>query len=186
MERYPRYPVFSAPPLPRPARRFLPLAAAVLVLASPARAAADTSTQPARRPIGFTLSADLGGGGQLGAGSRYDPPSLFELEATAGYYVALGLSPELSLVLGMSPGVYFAIRPGIHWAVPESPFYLRVAVDAATQIGYLDWRWVLLGGGLELRLSDAVGFYAEGDTGIPLVSGAGVPLMVRAGAFYSF
>lgn len=173
--------------LRRPDRRFLPLALAALLAAPwPSPAAADSTTTSARRPVGFTLSADLGGGGQLGSGSRYQPPSLFEFEATAGYYVGLGLSPELSFVLGMSPGTYFAIRPGLHFAVPQSPFYVRVAVDAATQIGYLEWRWVLLGGGLELRLTDAVGFYGEGDTGVPLSAGVGVPLMVRAGAFYSF
>jgi len=166
-------------------RRLWPLAAAAILAAGGPASAADDGPKT-RRSIGFTLSADLGGGGQLGAGSAYDPPSLFELEVTAGYYIGLGLAPELSLVLGMSPGAYFAIRPGLHWAVPGAPFYLRAAVDAATQIGYLEWRWILLGGGLELHFSDAVGFYAEGDTGIPLVAGAGVPLMVRAGAFYSF
>ncbi|HVP69613.1 MAG TPA: hypothetical protein VMT17_20350 [Anaeromyxobacteraceae bacterium] len=166
-------------------RRLRLFAAVALVVASRTAVAGDDA-QNTRRAVGFTLSMDVGGGGQPGAGSAYDPPSLFEIEVTGGYYIGLGFAPELSLVLGMSPGVYFAIRPGLHWAVPGTPFYLRAAVDAATQIGYLEWRWVLLGGGLELHVSDAVGFFAEGDTGIPLVAGAGVPLMVRAGAFYSF
>jgi len=169
-----------------PTRRFLPIAALALLAAAPSPARADSGSPGPRRPIGFTVSADLGGGGQLGVGSKYEPPSLFELEVTAGYYFALGLSPEFSLVLGMSPGTYFAMRPGLHWAVPDTPFYIRAAVDVATQIGYLEWRWILLGGGFELRVTDTLGFFAEGDTGIPLVAGAGVPLMVRAGAFFSF
>lgn len=167
-------------------RRLLPLAALTALLAVPAPAAPQSSGQGARRPLGFTVSVDLGGGGQLGAGSAYLPASLFELEATAGYYLGLGLSPELSLVLGMSPGTYFALRPGLHWAIPETPFYLRGAVDVSTQAGAFDWRWILLGGGVELRFTDLVGFFAEGDLGIPLSAGAGVPMLVRAGAYFSF
>jgi len=165
-------------------RRLRPLALAALLHAPPLASASDADG--GRRPIGFTVSADVGGGGELGSGSAYGTPSLFEVEVTAGYSLALGFAPELSLELGTSPKAYFAIRPGLHWAVPGTPFYLRGAVDAATQIGYLEWRWVLVGAGLELRFSDAVGFFAEGDTGFPLESGAGVPLLVRAGAFYSF
>lgn len=165
--------------------RWVPRLALPLFLLAP-RLAPASDAQAGHRPIGFTVSADVGGGGQLGAGSAYGGSSVFEFEATAGYYLALGLAPELSLDLGTSPKVSFAIRPGLHWSIPETPFYLRGAVDAATQIGYLNWRWVLLGAGLELRFSDAVGFFAEGDTGFPLVTGAGVPLLVRAGAFYSF
>jgi hypothetical protein len=167
-------------------RRLLLLAAAAAWLASPAPAIAQGSAQGSRRPTGFTVSVDLGGGGQLGAGSAYSPETLLELEATAGYYVGLGLSPELSLLLGMSPGAYFAMRPGLHWAIPETPFYLRGAVDFSTQTGVFKGRWILLGGGFELRLTDVVGFFAEGDTGIPIADGAGVPMMVRAGAYFSF
>jgi hypothetical protein len=137
-------------------------------------------------PVGFQASVDLGGGGQPGTGSAYGGASLFEMEATFLYDVALGLGPELSFVLGMTPGTYFAIRPGIRWSVPETPFYLRVVVDASTQIGYMSWRWVLLGAGFQLRFTDVLGFFAEGDTGFPIASGAGVPLLIRAGAFVSF
>ena len=164
-------------------RRLLSAAAAAL-LSAPAPAAAQASQ--GQRPVGFTVSASLGGGGQLGTGSAYEPPALLELEATAGYYVGLGLAPELSLALGLSPGTYVAFRLGVHWAIPETPFYLRGALDASSQTGSLDWRWFLVGGGFELRLTDVVGFFAEGDTGFPVVAGAGVPLMLRAGAFFSF
>lgn len=165
-------------------RRPLPLAAAAALLLLPALATAQGSAS--RRPLGFTVSVDLGGGGQLGAGSAYSPETLLELEATAGYYFGLGLSPELALVLGMSPGAHFAMRPGLHWAIPETPFYLRGAVDFSTQTDVFKWRWILLGGGFELRLNDVVGFFAEGDTGIPIAEGAGVPMMVRGGAYFSF
>lgn len=165
-------------------RRLLPIAGAAALLLAPAPAPAQGAAS--RRPTGFTVSADLGGGGQLGAGSAYSPETLLELEATAGYHVGLGLSPELSLVLGLSPGVYFALRPGLHWAIPETPFYLRAAVDFSTQTPVFKGRWVLLGGGFELRFSDVVGFFAEGDTGFPIAEGAGWPMMVRAGTFFSF
>jgi hypothetical protein len=167
-------------------RRLVPLAALTAFLALPSAGAAQASGQAPRRPIGFTVSADLGGGGQLGAGSAYQPSSLFELEATAGYYFGLGLSPEFSLGLGMSPGTYFIMRPGLHWAIPETPFYLRGALDVSTQSGPFLLRWILLGAGVELRFTDVAGFYAEGDSGIPLSAGAGVPMLVRAGAFFSF
>ena len=162
-------------------RRLVALAA-LAALAGPAAARAGDGSEPA----GLHVSVDLGGGGQLGTGSAYGGASLFEMEATFAYDVALGLGPELSFVLGMTPGTYFAIRPGIRWNIPESPFYLRVDVDAATQIGYMSWRWVLIGGGFQLRFTDVLGFFAEGDSGFPIASGAGVPLLIRAGASVSF
>jgi hypothetical protein len=158
----------------------LPLALAALLALVPAGGAR------AEEPAGFQVSVDLGGGGQLGTGSAYGGASLFELEATFAYDVALGLGPELSFVLGMTPGTYFAIRPGLRWNIPETPFYLRAVVDAATQIGYMSWRWVLLGGGFQLRFGDVLGFFAEGDSGFPIASGAGVPLLIRAGAVVRF
>jgi hypothetical protein len=159
------------------------LAAALLALPGAARPAdppADT------RPIGLVLSADLGGGGQLGTGSAYDPPGVFELEVGVAYEVFFGLAPQLSMVLGMAPGASFAIRPGLEWFIPETPFYLRAAFDASTQVGYLAWRWMLLGGGAAIRITDVLGFLVEADSGFPLSSGAGVPLLVRAGAFARF
>ncbi len=136
--------------------------------------------------MGLIVSADLGGGGQLGTGSAYDPPGIFELEVGVAYETFFGIAPQLSMVLGMAPGASFAIRPGLEWFLPETPFYLRAAVDASTQVGYLAWRWMLLGGGAAIRVNDVLGFLVEGDSGFPLSSGAGVPLIVRAGAFARF
>lgn len=153
---------------------------AALALVGPAPAAADAA------PVGFRVSVDLGGGGQLGAGSSYGGASLFELEGTFSASLVYGIGPELSMVLGMTPGTYFAIRPGLRWEIPESPFFLRADFDAATQIGYMSWRWFLLGGGFQLRFTDVLGFFAEADAGFPIASGAGVPLMVRAGASIGF
>ena len=168
------------------------LLAAILALPAPAAAqgspsASSTPMAPASSgPAGLHIDANLGGGGQLGAGSAYDPPGIFELEVGVAFEVFAGLAPQLSFVLGMSPGTTFAIRPGLAWFVPETPFYLRAAFDASTQVGYLAWRWLLLGGGFALRVTDTLGFLAELDSGVPLGNGVGVPLLVRAGAFARF
>lgn len=165
--------------MPGPSTTRAVLAAAILAL--PGLAAAQASS-----PAGLHFDVNLGGGGQLGAGSAYSPPAIFELEAGVAYEVFAGIAPQVSFVLGMSPGTTFAIRPGLSWFVPETPFYLRTAFDASTQIGYLAWRWLLLGGGFALRVTDAFGFMAEVDSGFPLGNGVGVPLLVRAGAFVRF
>lgn len=158
---------------------------AVALLAGPVAAVAADPSSPSR-PVGLVVSADLGGGGQLGTGSAYDPPGIFEMEIGVSYEVFLGLAPQMSLVLGMAPGASFAVRPGLVWYIPETPFYLRAAFDASTQIGYMAWRWLLLGGGAAIRVTDVLGFMVEGDSGVPLSSGAGVPLLIRAGAFARF
>ncbi len=180
----------KTPSIPLAARALCALAALLVAVPAVARAgdppAAPAVAAGSSRPIGLVFSVDLGGGGQLGAGSAYDPPGIFELEAGVAYEVGLGLAPQLSMVLGMSPGASFAIRPGLVWYVPESPFYLRAAVDASTQVGWLAWRWMLLGGGAALRITDVLGFELELDSGFPLASGAGVPLLVRGGAFVRF
>ena len=171
--------------MPRSLRPLLgALAAALLALPGAGRAADPAPAES--RPVGLIVSADLGGGGQLGTGSAYDPPGIFELEFAVAYDVVFGIAPQLSMVLGMAPGASFAIRPGLAWYIPESPFYLRAAFDASTQVGYLAWRWMLLGGGVAIRITDVLGFMVEGDSGFPLSSGAGVPLLVRAGAFARF
>jgi len=166
------------------ARQILPLAAvALLALPGVARPADPPSGSG---PVGLVVSADIGGGGQLGAGSAYSPPSVFELEVGVAFEVFFGLAPQLSMVLGMSPGTSFAIRPGLEWFIPETPFFLRAAFDASTQVGYLEWRWLLLGAGFAIKITDVLGFTVEGDSGFPLASGVGVPLLVRAGAFARF
>lgn len=127
------------------------------------------------------MAVDLGGGGDL-----YGPTGVFEAEIAGGYALGKGWAVELGLVLGMAPGNYFGFRPGVHWAIPETPFYARGAVDVAGPSGSLDWRWILLGGGVEWRFTDVVGGFVEADTGFPLSSGFGVPLLVRGGVFFSF
>jgi hypothetical protein len=166
------------------ARQILPLAAAALLALPGVARPADPPSGSG--PVGLVVSADIGGGGQLGAGSAYSPPSVFELEVGVAYEVFFGLAPQLSMALGMAPGASFAIRPGLEWFIPETPFYLRAAFDASTQVGYLAWRWMLLGGGAAIRITDVLGFLVEADSGFPLSSGAGVPLLVRAGAFARF
>jgi hypothetical protein len=166
------------------ARPFLGALAAALLAAPGAALPADPPAES--RPAGLVFSVDLGGGGQLGTGSAYDPPGIFELEVGVAYEVFWGLSPQLAMVLGMAPVASFAIRPGLAWFIPETPFYLRAAFDASTQVGYLAWRWMLLGGGAALRITDSLGFMLEADSGFPLSSGAGTPLIVRGGAFARF
>jgi hypothetical protein len=168
----------------RPVRSLVRALAAALVLMPAAALAADPA--PSSKPVGLAVTANLGGGGQLGAGSAYDPPGIFELEVGVAYDVFLGIAPQLTMVLGMSPGASFAIRPGLEWFIPETPFYLRAAFDASTQVGYLAWRWMLLGGGAALRITDVLGVMGEFDSGFPLSSGAGVPILVRAGAIIRF
>ncbi len=170
--------------------RTVPLLAALCLAAAAAPARAQD--RPARRapaasqPIGLTVSADIGGGGALGAGTQYTPSGIFESEVVIGYAVGMGLAPELGLLLGLAPGTYVGLRPGIHWSLPSTPFYARLALDLATTKSYLHARWLLLGGGGEIRFTDVVGGYAELDTGIQLAQGAGVPILVRAGVFFSF
>jgi hypothetical protein len=159
------------------------LAAAALLL--PAVALSAEPAAPSK-PLGFAVTANLGGGGQLGTGSAYDPPGIFELEVGIAYDVVFGISPQLAMALGMAPGASFAIRPGLAWYIPETPFYVRASFDASTQVGWLAWRWMLLGAGAALRITDVLGIMGEFDSGFPLSSGAGVPLLVRAGAIIRF
>jgi len=161
--------------------RTLALAAALASSAlAPARA---TARDVPARPVGFTVSADVGGGAELGSGGS---TGIGEMELTAGYHLGKGFSPELSLVLGLAPGTYFAVRLGLHYAFNETPFYLRVAFDAGSPGGSMHWRWLLAGGGVELRLTDVVGGFVEIDLGVPISPSSGVPLLARAGIFLSF
>lgn len=158
-----------------------PLLAAALLAAVCAPASAQDRRRGESRPSsGFTASADLGGGGDLSG-----PTGVFEVELVGGYALGKGWALELGLVLGMAPGNYFGLRPGVHWAISQ-PFYLRGALDVAGPNGSLDWRWLLLGGGVELRVTDVVGGFLEADTGIPLSSAFGLPLLARGGVFFSF
>lgn len=146
---------------------------------------AEESAPPApasRAPIGLTLTADLGGGGTVGG----DSTGLFEGEVTAGYELPYGFRPELSLVLGMSPGTYAGLRPGLHYALADLPIYLRAALDWAYPHGEGKLRWLLLGAGAEFRFTGLFGIFGEADTGIPLTDGAGVPIELRGGVSLRF
>lgn len=165
--------VMSGPVSGRPV---LAAVAATALAAAPSPASAE-----GRRPSGFTVSADLGGGGDLSG-----PTGVFEMEIAGGYALGAGWALELGLELGVAPGNYFGLRPGLHWSVPATPFYARLAFDSSGQRGSLEWRWLLLGAGAELRFTDVAGGFVEADTGAPLSSGFGVPLLARAGVFFSF
>lgn len=161
-------------------RASLLLAATLLVAAVPPRALAEDAQTSA--PIGLTFTGSLAGGGTLGSSSH----GLFEGELTAGYQLFPSLRPELGLILGLSPGTYAGLRPGIHYSFAYLPVYARAALDWAYPNGHGQLRWLFLGAGMELRLTGAFGIFAEGDTGIPLSSGAGVPLELRGGVSFRY
>jgi hypothetical protein len=145
---------------------------------APAPAAPPTSSAA---PLGVVLSADLGGGGRLGGASEFTPRGVFEGEVTAGYDLVAGFRPEVSALLGVTPRSYVGLRLGIHYSLPDMPFYVRVAVDGSTSRGPARWRWLLAGAGGEVQLTDVLGGFAEADLGLPLTSGAGLPVLLRAG-----
>jgi hypothetical protein len=132
-------------------------------------------------PIGVLLSADLGGGGILGGGSEFTPRGIFEGELTAAYELPAGFRPEVSVLLGVAPRSYAGLRLGLHYSLPDAPFYVRGAIDGSTVRGPARWRWLLAGVGGEVRLTDVLGGFAEADLGVPLTSGAGAPVLLRVG-----
>lgn len=157
----------------------LAVAVAALSLATPAAAA---------EPIGqsgFTLNASLAGGPEVGLDRG--KAGVLELEAVPGYELGLGFRGEVGLAIGLEPDTHFAIRPGVRWSVPETPFQLRAALDAANsrQDG-LHWRWLMVGIAAELRFTGALGLFGEVDTGAPLDSAYGVPLLFRGGISLRF
>lgn len=137
-------------------------------------------------PTGLTASVSLGGGGELGLDDG--KAGVVELEATVGWeLVPVGLRPELAVALGIAPDSHLALRPGIRWTIPGFPIQLRVALDGANARDTdFHWRWLLFGAAAELRLTSLLGLYGEVDTGAPLNSDAGLPLLVRAGASFRF
>jgi hypothetical protein len=75
----------------------------------------------------------------------------------------------------------------VRWSLPTVPVQLRVALDAANaRDRSLRWRWLLVGAATEVRFTSVLGLYAEIDTGAPLNSDAGLPLLVRGGASFRF
>lgn len=171
--------------MPRPARRLAAAVAFALLAALPALAAA---APPAPGPSGLTFTASLGGGGELGLDQGEGDEGVLEVEGTAGYeWAAQGLRAEVGLTLGLDPDTHMALRPGVRWSIPRLPVQLRFALDASTsRESGLHWRWLLVGLAGEVRLTGLLGLFAEVDTGAPLSSDHGVPLLARAGASLRF
>jgi hypothetical protein len=171
-------------------KRVLPLLLAT-ALSTPAAAqeappTAGHFTPPAQpgAPVGVVVSVDVGGGGVSGGGTQYTPSGLFEGEVGVGYELPVGLRPELGLVLGLAPHSHFALRPGVHYDLPDLPIYARGALDWSTLHGSGSWRWLLVGGGGVLRLTDVLGTFAEADLGFPLATAAGVGVLLRVGVTF--
>ncbi len=162
----------------------LALAAALLSLS----AAPSSAQEPAPAPVstGLTATVSMGGGGELGLDSG--KAGVLEVEAAVGYEMtSIGLRPELALAFGLAPDANVALRPGVRWTIPEFPIQLRAALDLSNaRDSGLRWRWLLVGAAGELRLTSLFGLYGEIDTGAPLNSKAGLPLLLRAGASFRF
>jgi hypothetical protein len=163
------------------------LATALLALAPLAATAAEPA--PAGPPPvtgGLTASASLGGGAELGLDSG--KAGVLELEAAVGWEIeSVGLRPEIAAALGLEPDGHVALRPGVRWNIPGFPIQLRAAFDASNSRGSgLHWRWLLIGAAGEIRFTSLLGIFGEIDTGAKLASGAGLPLLVRAGASFRF
>jgi hypothetical protein len=157
----------------------------LLVAAAPLAALAQ---EPGPTPIstGLTASVALGGGAELGLDDG--DAGVLELEAAVGWeFESAGLRPELAVAFGVAPDGHVALRPGLRWTLPDVPVQLRVAVDAsnARDTG-LRWRWLLVGAAAEIRFTSLLGLYGEIDTGAPLGSESGLPLLVRGGASFRF
>jgi hypothetical protein len=168
--------------MPRPVP--LALAAALLTLS----AAPSSAQEGAPAPIstGLTATVSMGGGGELGLESGKS--GVLEVEAAVGYELtSLGLRPELALAFGLQPDTNVALRPGVRWSIPDFPIQLRAAIDLSNaRDSGLRWRWLLVGAAAEVRLTSLFGLYGEVDTGAPLNSKAGLPLLVRGGASFRF
>jgi hypothetical protein len=179
----------AAPPAPPPAPTEAPPAAPArpapaAAAPAPAPPAAPASSPQAGSALGVVVQAGIGGGGSVGGGSQYTPRGLFEGEVVAGYEAGMGVRPELGVVFGIAPRGHLALRPGVRYSPPELPFFLRGALDLSTYPG--GWRWFLVGGGAEVRLTDVLGGFAEADAGIPLARNVGLGLILRAGASFRF
>lgn len=164
----------------------LPLVAALLALCPAAALAQEPRGVTGGAPTGLVASVSFGGGGELGLDSG--KAGVVELETVLGWELeAVGLRPELGVALGAAPDSHLALRPGVRWTIPGFPIQLRAAIDASNaRAGGLRWRWLLLGAAAELRFTSLLGLFAEVDTGAPLGSEAGLPLLVRGGASFRF
>ncbi len=189
----------GSPPVKRPDLRAIatPLALALLLAPRVARSeqpADDAPTAPlpgpastgGSAPLGLVLLLDAGGGGMLGGDTQYARSGVFELEFGAGWDLPGGFRPEVSFAWGLAPRGNVAVRAGLHYQVLETPFYVRGALDWSNMNPTSAWRWLLLGGGGELRLTDLFGVFAELDGGIPLARNVGFAILVRGGVTFRF
>ncbi len=164
------------------------LALALAALAVPAVAPAQDAGEGAAGgiPTGLTASLSLGGGAELGLDKG--KAGVFEMEAAVGYEIGTsGVRPELGATLGLAPESHVALRPGLRFTLPTFPVQLRAALDFSNaRRSGLGARWLLLGVAGEMRLTSLLGLFAEVDTGAPLASEAGLPLLLRAGASFRF
>lgn len=132
---------------------------------------------------GLVVTGGLGVGGELGLDEG--KAGVVEAEFTVGWeFQPSAIRPELGVVAGFAPDGHFALRPGVRYTFPELPLQLRVAFDASNSRDPFRWRWLLVGIAAELRVSSTFGLFAGVDSGAPLSEGAGVPLLVRAGASF--
>lgn len=152
-----------------------------------ALALAPAAARPAEGETGLVSTFSLGAGGELGLDDG-EKAGVVELEGTVGYELAgTGARPELGFALGAAPDSHVAIRPGVRFTLPVVPLQLRAALDASTsRDGDLRWRWLLVGVGYEVRFTSLLGFFGGLDSGFKLSSGAGVPLLIRAGISLRF
>lgn len=166
-------------------RRLLPVALLALAPLG-GRGAEPEPAGPPPVSSGLTLSASLGGGGELGLSKG--KAGVLELEAAVGWEIeSVGIRPEMAAALGLAPDGHVALRPGLRWSIPGFPIQLRGAFDASnSRRSGLHWRWLLIGAAGEIRFTGLLGLFGEIDTGAPLASGAGLPLLVRAGASFRF
>lgn len=155
-----------------------------ILLLSGVPAAAVAAAAPRRdvNPSGLVLTSALGGGVEVG---QSESTGQGELELGLG--LELGeVRPELALLLGLAPGSYLGVRPGVHLTLPGTPFYGRAALDWAHQGGEWGLRWLLAGAGAELRLTSVLGVFVEADLGLPLTGDRGVALLGRTGFAFRF
>lgn len=162
--------------------------ALAVALAAPAASLAQEAGEGAAGgvPTGLTASLSLGGGAELGL--EEGKAGVLEMEAAVGYEIGTsGVRLELAAALGIAPDSHVALRPGIRWTLPGFPVQLRAALDASNARGTaFGFRWLLVGAAGELRLTSLLALFAEVDTGAPLASDAGLPLLMRAGASFRF
>jgi hypothetical protein len=169
----------------RPYAISLALALAALLAPAAVRAQSASATSSSQPLTRLVVNFDLGFGGELGL--SHGKAGVVELEGVLGYDLDwYGLRPEFALAVGFEPDSNVAVRPGVRWTVPNLPLQVRAALDASNARDNWHWRWLLFGAATEIRFTSQFGLFAEADSGFPLASPSGVPLLVRVGASFRF